>query len=171
MKTIEVRSFKWPQRPTSATLAQLLGEDEFGRWLGARQGDPWWRADRTRQGVFVESLVKLVPPDTFWTVCFHPVDPLVDVDIVLPVQWTGDVLEEVDLELDILRYADGRVRVRDQEKFEQVRAMYAMPAQIATQAVTTCEQIRGLVERSVEPFGEVGRAWLASFLVATAERN
>ncbi len=168
MKIIEVRMFKWPRRPTGMTKARLLGEDDFGRWLGLAQGDPWWHPDGIEGGVFVESLVKLVPHDTFWAVCFQPSDPVVDVDIVLPVQWNGDVLEEVDLELDILRYADGRVIVRDQEKFEQVRAMYAMPAEIATQAVTTCEQLRDLVERGAEPFGQVGRTWLARFL---AEAN
>jgi hypothetical protein len=46
---------------------------------------------------------------TFWTACFHPVDPVVDVDIVLPVSWHGAVLEEVGLESDILRNADGTV--------------------------------------------------------------
>ena len=97
MKIIEVRMFKWPRRPTGVTKARLLGEDDFGRWLGLAQGDPWWHPDGIEGGVFVESLVKLVPHDTFWAVCFQPSDPVVDVDIVLPVQWAGDVLEEVDI--------------------------------------------------------------------------
>jgi hypothetical protein len=63
-------------------------------------------------------LVKLVPTSTFCSTCFQPVDPIVDVDIILPVSWIDDVLEEIDLELDILRAADGEIWVRDQEKFE-----------------------------------------------------
>ncbi len=165
---IEVRSFKWPRRPTSVTIARLLGEDHFGRWLGVARGDPWWTADRSHNGVFTESLVKLVPDNTFWTACFHPVDPVVDVDIVLPVNWAGDMLEEVDLELDILRFANGSVHVRDQDKFEQVRLLWTMPEEIVTQAVATCEQIHRLVECSTEPFGQVGRMWLTRFL---AEAN
>lgn len=69
--TVEVRSFKWPRRPTGVTMARLLGEDEFGHWIGVAKGDPWWTADHSRSGVFEASLVKLVPHGTFWTACFH----------------------------------------------------------------------------------------------------
>lgn len=165
---IEVRGFKWPRRPTAVTTARLLGVDSFGRWLGVARGEPWWAADRSRTGVFEQALVKLVTNGTFWTVCFHPVDPVVDVDIVLPVQWAGNVLEEIDLELDILRFADGSVQVRDQDVFDQVRTTWAIPGEIVRQAETTCAQIRDLVERGAEPFGEVGHAWLARFLAETA---
>ncbi len=163
-RAIEVRGFKWPHRPTAVALATLLGEDVFGRWLGITRGEPWWAADHSHTGVFEQLFVKVVPSGTFWTACFHPVDAVVDVDIVLPVRWIDGVLEEVDLELDILRSADGHVYVRDQDAFEQVRAEGRMPDDIAVQAETTCAWIRTLVERGAEPFGTVGQAWLARFL-------
>ena len=168
---IEVRGFKWPQRPMAVAVATLLGEDAFGRWLGIARGDPWWAADRSRGGVFERSFVKLVPSDTFWTACFHVVDPVVDVDIVLPVRWIDGVLEEVDLELDILRSAAGHVSVRDQDAFEQVRAQWDMPNEIAAQAETTCARLRALVERGVEPFDTVGQAWLARFSADVGARR
>lgn len=161
---IEVRDFKWPRRPTAIAATQLLGEDEFGRWLGVTRGSPWWAADGSASGVFETSFVKVVPNGTFWTACFNRVDPVVDVDIVLPVRWVGNVLEEVDLELDILCSADGTVRVRDQDEFDRVRAAWAMPNDVATQAEETCERVRELVEAGVEPFGKVGRLWLSRFL-------
>ena len=163
-RQIEVHGFKWPRRPTDVAMTSLLGEDAFGCWIGVRGGDPWWAADGSRSGVFEAPLVKLVPSGTFWTVCFHPVDPVVDVDIVLPVRWIDDVLEEVDLELDILRSSGGSVHLRDREEFDRVREAWAMPDDIAAQAETTCEQIRALVEQGAEPFGTVGRAWLSLFL-------
>jgi hypothetical protein len=89
---------------------------------------------------------------------------VVDVDIVLPVRWVGDALEEIDLELDVLRSADGRVQVRDRDEFDRVRAAWAMPVDIAAQAEATCERLHALVESGAEPFGEVGRAWLARFI-------
>lgn len=141
--------------------AHLLGEDEFGRWLGVARGDPWWDADSSVSGTFERSFVKLVPNGTFWTACFNFVDPLVDVDVVLPVHWFNSVLEEVDLELDILRSVDGGVRVRDREEFDRVRARWPMPDDVATLAEETCRRLRDLVERGVEPFDEVGRAWLS----------
>ena len=163
-RLIEVRGFKWPRRPLGVAVACLLGEDEFGRWLGIAQDNPWWTVDGSRSGVFETSFVKLVPRGTFWTACFQPVDPVIDVDVVLPVQWVGDVLEEVDLELDILRFADGSVRVRDQDELDGVRKAWAMPDDIATQAEDTCEQVRALVELGAEPFGQAGRRWLDRFL-------
>jgi uncharacterized protein len=161
---IEIRGFKWPNRPTSVAFASLLGEDTFGRWLGIARGDAWWSADRIGGGVFDHSFVKLIPVETFWTVCFHTVEPLVDVDIVLPVSWCGDVVEEVDLELDVLRSAEGNVWVRDQEAFDQLRSERALPGDIAAKAVKTCEEIRLRVEAREEPFGKIGEAWLSRFV-------
>lgn len=161
---IEVRSFKWPRRPTDVAIGCLVGEDEFGRWLGVAAGNRWWAADGSASGVFEMSFVKVVPRGTYWTACFNPVDPVIDVDIVLPVRWLDGALEEVDLELDILRFSDGRVRVRDQEEFDHVAQMWDMPYDVRVMAEKTCDRIRVLVERSAEPFGDVGGAWLSRFL-------
>jgi len=169
-QTIEVRGFKWPHRPTSVSMACHLGDDAFGRWLGIVQGTSWWAADRTRSGVFETSFVKLVPNDTFWTVCFNSMDPVVDVDIVYPVRWVGDTLEEIDIELDILRSAEGHVWVRDREEFDHVREAYALPDDIAVQAANMCEEIRALVEGGAEPFADVGHTWLTRFLADTGAR-
>ena len=158
-----MQGFKWPRRPTSTATASLLGEDSFGRWLGIRKGATWSSEAFTRSGVFEHSFVKLVPAGTFWTACFQAVDPVVDVDIVLPVLWTGDALEETDLELDILRSADGTVYVRDQEEFDHVRLNMGIPDDISAQAEATCQRLRELLERRVEPFGEVGQEWLSRF--------
>jgi uncharacterized protein len=161
---IEIRGFKWPNRPTSVAVASLLGDDIFGEWLGIARGDSWWSADRTRTGLFDHSFVKLVPGQTFWTVCFHTMDPLIDVDIVLPVRRYDGVIEEVDLELDVLRTADGRVCVRDQDIFDQMRSDGTLPDDVAAKAQATCEEIRLRVESGSEPFGKVGETWLSQFV-------
>jgi hypothetical protein len=161
---IEVRGYKWPLRPTHISVTRLLGEDNFGQWLGVKQGDPWRSADHSRSGVFEQSFVKVVPSGTYWTACFNLVDPVVDIDIVLPVRWVGHVLEEVDLELDILRSADGGVHIRDRDEFNRVRTEWNMPNDIAAAAEATCEQVHALVQRDTEPFHSVGHAWLARFL-------
>jgi hypothetical protein len=163
-RVIEIWNLKWPRREPGVTKARFLGEDKFGHWLGIAAGEPWWSPDRSRSGVFLSSLVVVVPRDTYWIAGFNPADPMVDVDIVLPVRWCDDVLEVVDLELDILRTADGSVKVRDQDEFARVRAAWDMPDDIVAQAESTCEQIRVQVELGVEPFGNVGAAWLARFL-------
>lgn len=94
---------------------------------------------------------------------------MVDVDIVLPVRWTDDVLEEVDLELDILRSAEGAVSVRDRDEWDRVRQEWAMPHDIVAQAETTRDRVLALVEQRAEPFGEVGRMWLARLVAEVGE--
>jgi uncharacterized protein len=165
--TLEIRVVKWPDRRMGIAHVTVLGEDQFGRWMGAVAGSPWWMADGSDSGTFITSFVKLIPEDTYWSVCFNHVDPIVDVDMVLPVQWREDIIEEVDLELDVLRFADGTVSIRDQDEFDRVRSLYAMPDAIVERAETTCEQIRGRVEAGDEPFGTVGFAWLHRFLTET----
>lgn len=166
-RAIEVWNFKWPRRQPGVSVARFLGEDTFGRWLGLTEGNPWWTADRSHSGVFLSSFVVLVPHGTYWTACFNPVNPVVDVDIVLPVRWIDDVLEIVDLELDVLRTIDGRVQVRDRNELARVRAAWAMPDDIAAQAEAVCEQVRMQVEQRNEPFGDVGPSWLVRFLANT----
>jgi uncharacterized protein len=151
---VEVRGFKWPRRPTSIATAYFLGEDTFGKWLGVVAGRPWRSADHLQSGVFEVSFVKVIPDDAFWTACFDPFDPVVDVDIVFPVNWIDWAVEEVDLELDILRFADGSVRVRDQDEFERVRSAWKSRAtssrkrnQRARDCASWCREASNLSEK------------------------
>jgi hypothetical protein len=163
--TIEVRGFKWPRRPTYAPVpAHLLGEDVFGRWLGVAKGTPWRSADGSRSGVMLQPLVKLVPADTYWTCCFHPVDPVVDIDLVLPVRWLENTLEEIDLELDVLRFADGRIEVRDQAEFAHLHQELGLPDAVTAKVLQTAEELRALLARNAEPFATVGHERLARFI-------
>ncbi len=163
---IEVRGFKWPERPTANAHAWLIGSDEHGRWLGIRQGDPWAAADGAQRGVFDSAFVKLIPSGTYWSACFNQTGYVIDVDIILPVRWHGSVVAETDLELDVLCSADGRVRVRDQDTFASVRRTWPMPDEIAAAALTTCAHIRQQLEQRVEPFASHGRTWLERWLAA-----
>lgn len=162
--TTEIHGVKWPDRRLGIARAMLLGEDQFGRWFGVVAGSPWWMADGSAAGIFLTSFVKLIPQETYWSVCFNHVDPIVDVDIVLPVEWHDEIIEEVDLELDVLQSADGSVWVKDRDEFERVRVLYNLPDAIVERAQTTCEEIRASVEAGDEPFASVGFAWLMRFL-------
>ena len=158
---IEVRGFKWPRRPIDVAMAHLLGEDEHGRWLGVAEGDPWFHPDGSPGGVFVAPLVKLIPHGgTYWSACFQPVDPIVDVDVALPAEWDGDVLQEVDLELDVQRFLDGRVELRDEDDLARVRARWGMPTDVVARALETAAQLIYLVRTRAEPFDTVGQGWL-----------
>ena len=116
----------------------------------------------------LRTIVKVEPHDSYWSACFALTDPVVDVDIVLPARWDSDRLEETDLELDVLRASDGRVRVRDEEAFARVRVEWGLPDPIAARALATCADIQARLAAHAEPFGMVGPAWLARFLADAA---
>jgi len=111
--------------------------------------------------LFERSFVKLVPSGTFWTACFNPNEPIVDVDIVQPVTWLDGALEEVDLELDVLRSAGGAVHVRDREEFMRMRKEQDMPDVLAAKAEAVCKHMVDQLEQNLEPFRSVGRTWLS----------
>jgi hypothetical protein len=168
---IEVRIQRWPGRPTHATRVHRLGEDRYGVWLGVRVGAPWWARDGSRAGVHRRTIVKVVPRGAYWTACFALADPVVDVDIVLPARWRGAIVEETDLELDVLRAADGRVWVRDADEFARLCADFALPDALAERALATCADLRARLTAHTEPFGTVGPGWLARFLAADEETH
>jgi hypothetical protein len=163
-RLIEIWNLKWPRRKLSVAIGSYLGEDQYGHWVGQTKGAPWWSPDHSQSGVFTASFVLLIPHDAYWTACFNSSDPLFDVDIALPVQWNNDVIEIIDLELDVLRFTDGNVIVRDQEEFAQTRDSLNMPEAIAKQAESACAYMFSQLEQSAEPFGSVGDAWLSRFL-------
>lgn len=163
---IEIRGFKWPQRPTSVAMAYLIGDDDFGKWVGIAEGTPLRDVNGSQSGVFELSFVKLFPKNTFWTACFGNGDIIIDVDISLPVKWLDLTVEEIDLELDVLCTRDWHIYARDHDKLHLVRETFSMPTHISNQAERTCEEIQEKIKRRVEPFGKVGFRWLHEFLNA-----
>ncbi len=162
-ESIEVRLFKWPRRLIGMAHARYIGRDKYGVWLGVSRGDSFWTPDGMRGGAFEQTLVKVVPDGTWWTACFQDIEPSIDVDIVYPARWNGPILDELDLELDVLGYTNGRVVVRDEDIFEQVRLRDQMPDEVTKQAESACGLVRRFVEEGIEPFGTAGRDWLARF--------
>ena len=80
--------------------------------------------------------------------------------------WVDGGVEEIDLELDVLRSASGEITVRDQDKFQQLRDEYGSADRDRASAEDTCRTICGMIERREEPFGSIGPAWLEQFLKA-----
>lgn len=163
-RMIETWNMKWPRRQAGVSMSRFLGEDTFGRWLGTTAGDSWQTEDRSHSGVFLSSFVILIPRNAYWTACFNSSDSIIDVDIVMPVQWTDTRIEIIDLELDVLQSTDGAVTVRDQDEFAHIRAAWNMPNDIAEHAESACDEIRLRLEQNAEPFRSVGAAWLSCFL-------
>lgn len=160
---VEVQSLKWPKRLTGIAQTRYLGQDEHGVWLGVRRGDSFWLPDRSVGGTMVQTFVKLMPADSYWTALFQDIEPYLDIDISYPVSWTGTTVQEVDLELDVLRYSDGCVVVRDQEDFAKLVADQSVPREVVANAESACAMVLELIQNDAEPFRTIGLGWLAKW--------
>jgi protein associated with RNAse G/E len=104
----------------------------------------------------------LVPAEGDWTACFNADGELeIYADVTTrPVLSPGQVTA-VDLDLDVVRYRDGRVAVLDEDEFAEHQVQLDYPAELIEQARTTCDWLVGAVSARREPFGQTGAAWLA----------
>lgn len=160
---IAIHGFKWPKRPTAQAIGYLIGTDQFGHWLGIIAGSVWQHCNG-QQGTFEQSFVKLIPYNAYWSACFNCSGKLIDVDIVLPHIWANQLIEEVDLEIDLLKMDDGRLEIRDQAEFAVVFQQWPMLTSLIDQVHATTTQIYQQLATEAEPFKRVGVQWLALFL-------
>ena len=123
---------KWGGRPHWEYDAVLLGSDEHGDWLGIPGGTHMSRPGA--EYVAPVAQVVLVPPpgpddERGWLATFHaPGGPVqVYVDMTTPPAWDGPVLRAVDLDLDVVRGATGRVWVDDEDEFARHRVRVRLP--------------------------------------------
>ena len=86
------------------------------------------------------------------------------VDITTPARWdTGHdvpVLRCTDLDLDVVRTQDGRVYVDDEDEFADHRVAFGYPDDVVALAEESCRWVLERVRDRIEPFGEVGDAWM-----------
>lgn len=110
---------KWDGSPHFAIAARFLGADDGGAWLGAASG---WRMARATQTLHIPySSVFYVPDGHGYLARFD--EPGVEagtdlyVDITTVPVWRATEAQLVDLDLDIVRDRQGRLRVVDEGEF------------------------------------------------------
>ncbi len=150
---------KWPDAQHYRFMAQRLGEDDHGVWLGMRTGTCY---GGPRVGAFTTHNVLLVPRNAWWTAKFRPATDEVPiyVDVCTPARWHGNRMTAIDLDLDVLRLGDGEVRVDDEDEFALHRVELRYPGWLIQAAVRSAREVRSMVERGVEPFGRAYEPWL-----------
>lgn len=83
------------------------------------------------------------------------------VDIVVLPEWASDeCLKVIDLDLDVIRYLDGRTVLDDEDEFELNRVHLGYPEETATSARTLAEMLTDLIERREPPFASASRRWM-----------
>lgn len=147
-----------------------LGEDEHGLWLWSPPGSDMQRGDEpVRQSSAVN--VKLVPENKWWTAIWsHQRSVDLYVDIITPPAWRGNTVTMVDVDLDVMRWSDGRVEIVDEDEFMTHQSEMDYPPRLIDTARATTARIALALENRHEPFGDIGDAWMqkAVDLVAPA---
>lgn len=111
---------------------------------------------------FTHPFVHLVPSAGSWTARWGD-DGEVGLycDVTTPPVIRSDTVTAVDLDLDVVRYHDGRVAIIDQDQFARRRTQMAYPPRVVTDAVVTASRLYAAVASGHEPFATVGADVLA----------
>lgn len=157
---------KWGgQRHWQFTVTPL-GSDRYGWWLGGRSGMELRRGDE-EPWVQHHDVVMLVPDSGFWTAYWNWGDPSkieIYVDVTTKPVRTADTVTAVDLDLDVIRFEDGRVELVDEDEFAAHQVRYGYPQDVVAQARATADELVRAITARVEPFDTVGAGWLSSFV-------
>lgn len=140
-----------------------LGSDEWGDWVGQRDG---WRSVRPGRDVRAKGdNVTLVPPGGAYACTVNAEHPetRIYIDIAWDVRWSeteADVIEGVDMDLDVVKaHGERGVYIDDRDEWEEHLVHYGYPRDI----VVRLEDLTLELERQVT----AGRA---PFDDATADR-
>lgn len=171
---VRVEMTKWGGTPHWEYAAVHLGTDVHGEWLGLPAGTAYSRPGRRLTIPYDH--VTLVPggPDgsdrpwhlavfysgegPAWPGLDSPVE--VYVDITTPAVWDGTTLRAVDLDLDVVRGATGRVWVEDEDEFAEHRAALGYPDDLVAAALGSCARVERALSAGHPPYDGTHRRWL-----------
>lgn len=141
-----------------------LGEDEHGLWLGWGKGMLMARGSEPAV-TFAQAHVQLIRRADWWCGAFHgaPRPTAIYCDITTVAEWTAsNEITLVDLDLDVLRFRDGREpAIVDEDEFLEHQVRYAYPPEVIENARTTADALLVAIQRDEEPFKSAYRQWLS----------
>ncbi len=162
---VRIEITKWGDQPHWVYPGVYLGADDHGDWIGFPQGTHFFRPGAEYVAPYDQ--VGLIPhPDLAergWMAAFHAAGGPVQVyvDIATPPVWDGAVLRSIDLDLDIVRGANGRVWVDDEDEFAQHRVAYGYPEELVRAACASCDHVHAAVRDALAPYDGSHLPWLA----------
>ena len=145
---------KWGDRPHWVFDAIYLGADEHGDWIGIRAG-----TEMARPGMAFAAEVDqvgLAPRDAGWMATFHQPGAWVAtyVDMTSVPWWDGRILRAVDLDLDVIRTAEGDVFVDDEDEFAEHQVTFGYPPEVIALAQEACAWTHHAVLQGRPPFDD-----------------
>lgn len=160
---------KWPDRPHYRWQMVPVGEDELGLWCRMLPDAPVYKGDevvaRTRRDGL--RLVSWTEP---WCAWFpsgsgspHPPEETWElyVDVIDRAVLAPDgTVTMVDLDLDVVRFLDGRVEMLDEDEFAEHQALYGYPPEVTAAARSAADDLLRAVTDGDPPFdGAAALAW------------
>ncbi len=73
------------------------------------------------------------------------------VNIAMPAEIDGDVLSYIDLDIDVIRWADGSVEVLDRDDFEKNQVKYSYPPDVIDAVERALLEVLALIEKGELP--------------------
>jgi hypothetical protein len=154
---------KWGGHPHYRGVMYHLGDHEHGSWLWGPAGRTISRGDAPAFVTEVDA-VALISPDAWWTLTWwlEHSEVMLYVNIDTPAVWDDDRVVVVDLDLDVIRFNDGRVEVVDEDEFALHQQQFGYPPELVAAAEAATATALDLASRNEPPFdGDAASRWAA----------
>jgi uncharacterized protein len=153
---VRVKRRKWPDAPHYEMTGRVLGEDDYGIWVGARAGSKVVLPNRT-EIPGERNAVWCVPRDEWFLVHFWHGHPEVDtyVDICTPAVWSELEVKMVDLDFDVVVWSEargGHVELVDEDEFEEHSVAFDYPEDLVVNARRAAADVFARVQAREAPF-------------------
>lgn len=159
---VTVEGLKWPDRPYRSMVMSRLGADESGVWLWAPRGTASAYIGHPPNPIPVDFLT-LAAPGSWWRATWMfggHIDLYVDIGEP-PIWLSSTHLQAVDLDLDVIRWIDGRCEIDDEDEFAEHQVTLQYPPDVIAAARRTADEVLLAVRDRTEPFGDAPARWRA----------
>ncbi|MBT8197210.1 MAG: DUF402 domain-containing protein [Acidimicrobiia bacterium] len=137
-----------------------LGRDEHGLWLASPVGTVAQKGMQEPKAIRNRG-VHLIPTSDWWVFSLHAGAESAThfLDISTPATFAEDRVTMIDLDLDVVRFADGRVILEDEDEFTEHQVTLGYPSEWIEAALAAAEWGMAAVTSDTEPLGDVARRW------------
>lgn len=141
---------------------EILGRDSHGLWLGGRREDVATRGKETFKGW--DNYVLLIPDEEWWVARFFDnasgKSVAIYVDITTPTTVNQGEAFTLDLDLDVIKRANGTVEIDDEDEFATHQVQMSYPPRVVIAAREAADTVKQLVESGAAPFDGSHEKWL-----------
>ena len=148
--------FKYPRRPHLSIAARLIRDKPDYLLTLIPLGSPFYSYKEGRNYRGRRLIMHLFWPGRYYNVELTWLEDATFlgyyVNLALPVEWDGDTLAYVDLELDISWYKGEQIKILDEEDYEALKVKYNLPAELISRVSETTSEALQMMEARAFPF-------------------